>query len=182
MRVLYVLIAILAIRFILNLSKYIRTKKYHNLYLVWLVSTNPTPKLHEARAQVVALLKDAGVSDRQVGAVQPVGYGHAQVGASVMENFPNGREDIATHTNAMFMEATGTYRSRLWQTFNPLFWIEFLIHLPRYTLRYLGVSADGVVIKFAQILGWIVCGVVGFSYALYEPELESMIRGWISRQ
>ncbi len=87
---------------------------------MWLVSTTPTPRLHEARAQVVALLKDAGVNDRQVGAVQPVGYGHAQVGAaSVMENFPNGREDIATHTNAMFMEATGTYRSRLWQTFNP---------------------------------------------------------------
>jgi hypothetical protein len=181
MRVLYILIAILAIRFILNLSKYIRTKKYHDLYVEWLVVTRSTKPI-EMRSQVVGLLKDAGVKDSFVGTVQPMGYGYIGTGnTSVMDNFPNARQDIATLTNAMFLQALGTYRSRMIDTFNPLRWIEWLIHLPRYTLRYLGVSADGAITKLAQIIWWIVGALVGFSFALYRPEVESMIKGWIGK-
>jgi hypothetical protein len=181
MRVLYILIATLAIRFILNLSRYLRTKKYHDLYVEWLVVKRSTKPV-EMRAQVVGLLKDAGVNDSLVGAVQPYGFGYVGTSnASVMDNFPNAREDIATLTNAMFLQAVGTYRSRMIDTLNPLRWIEWAIFLPRNTLRHLGVSADGVVIKLAQIVWWIIAAMVGFSYALYKPELESLIKGWIAR-
>jgi len=182
MRVIYILIGILLVRFILNLSKYLRTNKYHHLYVEWL-ALERSSKAVEMRAQVVALLKDAGVRDSYVGTVQPMGYGYTATGnASVMDNFPNARQDIATLTNAMFLQALGTYRSRMIDTFNPLRWIEWLINLPRYALRYLGVSADGAVIKLAQILWWIVCGIAGFSYALYKPELVTLIKGWIRMQ
>jgi len=181
MRLLYILIVILAVRFILNLSKYIRTKRYHDQYLNWL-TVNRTPKLIESRAQVIALLKDAGVKDSYVGTVQPMGYGYVGTGNTlVMDNFPNARQDVANLTNAMFLQALGTYRSRMIDTFNPLRWIEWLIHLPRYTLRYLGVSADGTIIKLAQIVWWIAGVMGGFFYALYKPELESLIKGWIAR-
>lgn len=181
MRVLYILFGILALKFILNLSKYIRTKKYHDLYVEWLVVERST-KAVEMKAQVVGLLRDAGVSDSYVGTAQPMGYGYIATGnTSVMDNFPNARDDIATLTNAMFLQALGTYRSRMIDTFNPLRWIEWLIHLPRYMLRYLGVSADGAITKLAQIIWWIVCAVVGFSYALYKPELELLVKGWIGK-
>lgn len=179
MRALYLLIGILLLKFILNLSRYLRTNKYHRLYLEWLKVKRST-KAVEMRAQVVALLKDAGVSDSLVGTVQPMGYGYIGTGnVSVMENFPNAREDIATLTNAMFLQALGTYRSRMLDTFNPLRWLEWLINLPRHTLRYLGVSPDAVVIKLAQVIWWITGAVVAFSYALYRSELESLIKGWI---
>jgi len=179
MRILLIIAVILAVRFILNLSKYLRTKKYHDAYISWL-SIERESKIVAARAQVVALLKDASVKDSYVGTVQPAGYGYmATANASVMDNFPNAREDFAALTNAMFLQALGTYRSRMLQTFNPLFWIEFLIHLPRYALRYLGVSPDAVVIKLAQIVWWIVCAVFGFLYAIYRPDLEAAIKGII---
>ena len=181
MRLFYILIAILAVKFILNLSKYMRTKRYHDQYVNWL-TVNRTPKLIESRAQVIALLKDAGVKDSYVGTVQPMGYGYVGTGNTlVMDNFPNARQDVANLTNAMFLQAVGTYRSRMIDTFNPLRWIEWAIFLPRNTLLYLGVSADGVVIKLAQVVWWIVAAIVSFSYALYRPELESLIKGWISQ-
>ncbi|HSE21376.1 MAG TPA: hypothetical protein VLB68_06940 [Pyrinomonadaceae bacterium] len=181
MRLLYILIAILAIRLILNLSKYIRAKRYHDEYLSWL-TVKRTSKLLEKRAQVVGLLKDAGVDDSYVGIAEPVGFMHVQTGnASVFDNFPSAREDMAGIMNTLLLQAIGTFRSRIWQTFNPLFWIEFLIHLPRHTLRYLGVSPDGVVVKLAQLIWWLACAVFGFFYALYKPELEALIRAWVSR-
>jgi len=180
MRVLYILIAILAIRFVLNLSKYIRTKKYHDLYAEWLV-VERTSKPVEVRAQVVALLKDAGVTDSYVATVQPVGYGYIATSGntSVMQNFPNARKDVATITNGMFLQAIGTYRSRMLETFNPLRWIDWLIHLPRYTLSHLGVSADAAITRLAQIIWWVVGGTITLLYVLYKPELESLIENWI---
>jgi hypothetical protein len=176
---LYILIAILAIRLILNLSKYIRAKRYYDEYLKWL-GVHRTSKLLEKRAQVVALLKDAGVDDSYVGFAQPVGFMQIQTGnASVFDNFPSAREDIATIANTMLLQAIGTFRSRIWQTFNPLFWIEFLIYLPRHAFKYLGVSPDGVVVKLAQIVWWIACAVFSFLYALYKPELELLIKTWL---
>lgn len=181
MRLLYILIVILAIRLILNLSRYIRAKRYYNEYLNWL-TVKRTSKLLEKRAQVVALLKDAGVADSYIGFAEPLGMMQVQTGnASVFDNFPNAREDMASIMNTMLLQAIGTFRARIWQTFNPLFWIEFLINLPRHTLSYLGVSPNAVVVKLAQLGWWLVGAVLGFLYALYKPELESLIRAWLSR-
>jgi len=141
--------------------------------MTWL-TVKRTPKMLEKRAQVVALLKDAGVVDSYIGFAEPVGFMHVQTGnVSVLDNFPSAREDMATIINTMFLQAIGTFRSRIWQTFNPIFWIEFLINLPRHTLKYLGVSPDAVVVKLAQLIWWIACAVFGFLYALYKPELEA---------
>src|SRR5688572_18883177 len=115
MRLLYILIAILAIRLILNLSRYIRAKSYYAQYLNWLTVKRDS-KLLERRAQVVALLKDAGVDDNYVGFVQPLGLMQVQTGnASVFANFPSAREDMAGLMNAMLLQAIGTFRSRIWQ-------------------------------------------------------------------
>jgi|SRR5688572_12311463 len=76
MRLLYSLVAILAIRLILNLSKYIRARRYHDEYLSRL-TVKRTSKLLEKRAQVVALLKNAGVDDSYVGIAEPGIYARA---------------------------------------------------------------------------------------------------------
>jgi len=181
MRLVYILIFILAIRFILNLSRYIRAKKYYEQYLSWL-AVKRTSKLVESRAQVVRLLKDAGVADNYVGFAQPLGLMQVQTGnASVFDNFPSAQEDMATLANTMLLQAVGTYRTRMFETFDPLRWIEWAINLPRYALEYLGVSPDRAVIKLAQILWWIGGTIVSLAYALYKPELESVIKGWITR-
>src|SRR5688572_454058 len=116
MRLLYILIVILAIRLILNLSRYIRAKLYYNEYMSWL-TVKRTSKLLEKRAQVIALLKDADVNDSYIGFAEPLGLMRVQTGnASVFDNFPNAREDMASIMNTMLLQAIGTFRSRVWQT------------------------------------------------------------------
>ena len=64
-RILLIVAGLLLLRFIINLSRFLRTKRYLARYHKWL--ENPDDKLLESRAQVRKLLKDANVSDGYIG-------------------------------------------------------------------------------------------------------------------
>lgn len=179
MQIIYILIALLALKFVINLSKFIRVKRYHKKYVEWLATKDE--KLFESRAQVKRLLKEAGVQDSYVGVAEPIGYMQIRTAnISVMDNFPNRRVDLVSITKGMFLEATGTYRSRMLETFNPLYWLEAAINLPKQILTYLGVSPESVVTKIAQLMWWFFGAAFGLVYAVYKTELEAIIRTWIS--
>ncbi len=67
------------------------------------------------------------------------------------------------------------------ETFNPLYWIEAVINLPKQLLNYLGLPSESIVIKIAQLMWWIAGAVFGFVYALYRPELEAVIKNWLGK-
>lgn len=168
---------LLLLKFVLNLSKYLRTRWYQWRYRKWLSSQGM--KLRESRAQVVKLFKEAGVKDSYVSVANEIGYGKLSIKeASVFDNFPNSREDFAYAILAMFREAVGTYRARMLETFSPLYWIEAIINLPREVLGYLGVPAESVVVKILQILWWIAGLALTTLLALYRPELKTFIESW----
>ena len=178
-RLLYVLVCLLLLKFVINLVKYFRTRWYLSRYIKWLSSTDA--KLLESKAQVVHLLKDAGVEDSYVGVAQPVGWGYLQTSnASVFANFPNERKDFAQVMHSMFREAIGTYRARMIETFNPLYWLEWLINLPREVLGYLGVPAESVLVKILQIVWWAVGAILSLLYVLYKAEIRTFIERWLS--
>jgi hypothetical protein len=180
MRLLYFFICVLLLKLVINLSKYIRAKRYLSKYWKWLAKGDT--KLLEHKTQVIKILKDAGVEDALIGSVELVGYGYVRTGnASTFENFPNARQDVAHATVRMFHQAIGVYRSRMFETFNPLYWIEAIINLPKQTLVYLGLPSESIVIKIAQLVWWIVGVAFGFVYALYKPELEAAVKSWITR-
>lgn len=114
--------------------------------------------------------------------MEPLGYVYVRTGgASIFQNFPNAREDYAHSVVRMFHQATGVYRSRMIETFNPLYWIEAVINLPKQLLNYLGLPSESIVIKIAQLMWWIAGAVFGFVYALYRPELEAVIKNWLGK-
>jgi hypothetical protein len=179
---LYLFLVIVGLKLLINLSKYIQCKRYRDKYFLWLAGSKKELLLVEHKSQVIKLFKDAGVKDNVVGVAQPLGYGQIQVGGtSVFANFPHRREDIVKFTFNMFGEAIGVYRSRTLEAFNPLYWIEFIINLPKHSLSYLGVSPESVVIKIFQLIYWIAGVVVGFLFALYRPEIEKLVRDFISK-
>lgn len=136
--------------------------------------------MRESRAQVVRLFKGDGVKDSHVSVANHIGYGRLSIKeASVFDNFPNAREDFAYPTLAMFREAIGTYRSRMLEAFSPLYWLETLIHLPREVLGYLGVSAESVFVKAAQIVWWVMGTLLSLLFVLYRPEIRTVISGWL---
>src|SRR5919107_5355397 len=78
---------LLSLKFILNLSRFLRMKRYLSKYKRWHSARDE--KFLEPKAQVIRLLRDAGVDDAHISVSQLVGYGHLQVfRASVLDNFP----------------------------------------------------------------------------------------------
>ncbi len=176
---LYVFAVLLLLKFVINFSKYVRTKQHLSRYKKWL--SDPNWSLVESRAQVIRLLKDAGVEDVEIGVTQPIGFNQVQVAnVSVMRNFPNKGRDFAAHTHRLFSQAIGTYRSRMFETFNPLYWIEAIINLPRELLAYLGIPPESVFVKLLQVMWWVFGTVFAVIYLAYRPEIISTVRDWLS--
>lgn len=178
---LYLFLIVVGLKLLINLSKYIQCKRYRDKYFRWLADPKMELSLSQHKSQVIKLFRDAGVKDLSVGVAEPMGFGQIRVGStSVSANFPHRREDIVNMTYRMFEEAIGVYRSRALEAFNPVYWIEFVINLPKHILSYLGVSPESVVIKTFQLIYWAVGVVVSFLAALYKPEIEKLVRDFIS--
>lgn len=96
---------------------------------------------------------------------------------SVFANFPNSREDFAAPLLAMFLESIGTYRARMLESLNPLYWIEAIVYLPRTVMGYLDLPTKGTGIKILQLVWWIVCAASTTALALYTPEIRTFLEG-----
>ncbi|KAA3659973.1 MAG: hypothetical protein DWQ10_07675 [Calditrichaeota bacterium] len=177
---LYIFVIIILLKLLFNISKYIQCKRYLKKYLDWL--ENQTWRMTEYKSRVIKLLKDAEVKDSYVGFAEPLGLGQIQTGSlSVMSNFPNAREDIVSLMLTMFHQAIGVYRSRIKDSFNPLYWIEFVLTLPKQVFGYLGIPAESLITKIVQLLYWIIAAVTSILFALYKPEIGKLVREWLKK-
>jgi hypothetical protein len=99
----------------------------------------------------------------------------------VFRNLSNRREDVVMLIVSMFHKAMGVYKSRMWETINPLYWIESIIFLPRQLFTYLRVPPESVLIKLGQAIYWLLCIAAGLIYGIYKPDVEQLVRGWLAR-
>lgn len=180
LNLLYIFLGIVVVKFVMNFANLIQCSRYLARYEQYI--KEPTWGFVEHKHHIVKLLKGADVSDSTVALVEPVGFGLIRRGqVSVQENITATRKDVVGLSIEMLHDAIGVYRSRMSETFNPLYWIEFIIHLPKQTLRYLGAAPESVVIKIAQLVYWAVSVILCFLFALFRPEIETLIKGWLTR-
>lgn len=180
MNLLYIFLVVLFLKVTVNASKYIQCKRYLEKYLDWI--EKPDWNLIEHKSKVINLFQGAGVPDSFAGVVEPMGFGQIRTAnVSVMANFPNQREDFFFSTRAMFHQAIGVYRSRMIEAINPLYWIEFIINLPRQVLGYLGVAPESLVTKISQLIYWVIAAIFTFTFALYRSNIEQLVRDWLSK-
>ena len=115
----------------------------------------------ENRQRIVELFKKANIRDTKLPYASPIGYGYMQTGkASVFDNIQSLKTNVVEIVYSKFREAKGTFRSRIFQSFNPIFWIESVIYLPKAILNYLGMTGDSLFIRIIQVLWWII-GAMG---------------------
>lgn len=157
-----------AYRLISNVSALIRINYYDKEYTMYL--SHPERNFGEYTTALVQLFKSAGMKDRQIPFVQPMGYGQLLQGhTSLFSNIDNRREDVVANMLKCFAEARGTFKHRIWETFSPLFWINCLLFLPRTILSYLGVKADSLIVKLFQLLYWFATPfLVAFREQIYQ--------------
>lgn len=169
------------IKLLINASKYYKCKHYLNKYIEWL--SNPDWELSEHKFHVIKLFKDAGLEDSTIQFVTPLGMSHVASGnAWVFAQFPSySSEEIIAKTRGYFHEAIGVYRSRAREVFNPIYWIEFIIYLPKHIFNYLDVPPECVITKIGQLIYWLIVTSSSIFYALYTTEINALIREWLNK-
>lgn len=113
---------------------------------------------------------------------QPVGLGRAvQYNASVKEQFPSRIHDFALQTNKMFYEAEGVFLARAKEAFNPLYWIDFVIFLPKHFMAYLGADTEKLLTKILQAVYFLVAGIWSLLLQLYPDIFRTLLEKLISQ-
>jgi hypothetical protein len=175
-------LVLLAVKVALNGYRYMQCRSYLATYLSYVRSPDGNWGWAEATHQVMRLFKYAGVEDAWRPYSEPIGYFQLATGQlSVLDNLANTRQDIVAIVCGMFHQTIGVYRSRAVEAFNPLYWVEAVVTLPRLALGFLGLPPEHVVTKLAQLVYWAASLVLAFLYSLFRPQLEQWVRAWISR-
>jgi hypothetical protein len=147
--------------FILNLVRLLRTKRYQKQYITWLLTGDSKIDLMEHQQSVKNLVSKAGKGGMRIPVTQALGYGQiANFSADPFLAFPNRLENVAHMTNQILKSCVGIYRSRMWNSFNPFYWLGILVLLPKHLFEYLGISGDKVVVKIFNILWWAFSSLV----------------------
>ena len=158
-----------------NSIRYFECKKFKKEYFEWLKEQNPTFPTN--RRHIIDLFTNAQIQDLRFPTAKPVGYGKiATFNSSVFTNFPSNIENQVHATVRFFDEATGVYRERIFESFNPIYWINLIIFLPKNVLHYLGVKPENVLVKIVQIIWWFLGVLIG----VFKDEIIQNLRSIIT--
>lgn len=153
-----------------------RTCQIINDYHSWLVYGDNYFELFERKRIFEKILSKADVSDKYLPVTQPTGYGQlASFQSSIIAQFPSNLEAYAPITIKMLLEAKGIFKERILETFNPIYWIELAIFLPKHALMYLGIKPDNFIIKLVQLTWFLLAGAYSLLLALYPDAFRTLI-------
>jgi len=177
MRILIVIGTFLILyKFITNFIKYLQTKKYLKIYLDWI--KEPNWEIYQHKSLVVKLILEAGVQETFVPNSQPLGFGQvANSEIPVLHNFGINNSNIIGLTVVKFKDAIGVYKRGFLNAFNPIYWIEFFVFLPKNLLKYIGIQSENSFVKFLQVIYWIA----SITYIFFKPEIELYLRNMIGK-
>ena len=177
MKYLYIFLSIIGLHATYNLTNFLRypliKKHMLNNY------SNVTSKKDDAlshRTQILNYIKNAGVKDKFIPVVQPVGYGHVATSTvSVFNNLMNTRKDIAVNVSDCLLEAKGNYWLKFINSFNPFYWIKIIVFIPKHLFSYLGLKEESNIIKIFQLIYWVLAVVCTFLISVFPDEIKAFI-------
>jgi hypothetical protein len=172
----YYLLIIPAYKLVVNAVNWCRLNRLENQYYLWLKDYTDFAHLAEKRQLLKKLMKTANVADAYVNRTQPMGFGIIASGkCNVFEQFPSNESDIVKITLYKISEARGVFKANFWETFNPLYWIQFVLFLPKKMLTYLGTSPDFVITKLCQLIWWIAWASVSALKIMYPDFFPTVL-------
>lgn len=153
-------IILLFLQFINNLYKFKRTKFLYYQYLDSKITGDM--EFIQKKQEVISLFKDAGLKDFAFIHQEFLAYGqHSTMTVSGFDNMNSDRLDVFNHMKTRFNEAIGVYRKRFMDSFNPMFWIDFVFKFPQYLFEFFGVLPEKVIVKIFLILYWLMLLIFG---------------------
>lgn len=166
---------IFSYKLIRNISRLIRINTLYRYYYS-LCSPNTNPKVWETKQETIDLFKIAKIKDTSIPVSQKTGYGYISTfNASLFDNYPNNRSNFASHYFSMFDEAKGVFKHRIFECFNPFYWIDLIIFLPKNILNYIGVSPEVRSTKILNIILTSIYWIFGIFVAILQDEIKTFI-------
>lgn len=151
-----------------NISLLVRTNYYSKKYEMYI--RDAKNGFAKYTPMTVRLFKTADIQECTFAVVEPVGYG--QIRSATVKHFinlANRREDVVSATLQCFDQAKAIFKSRLIETFSPLYWIRAALFLPKQLFTYFGVSADSVFLKVIQLIYWVATPLlIAFRDSIYQ--------------
>ncbi len=176
MNSLYLILVVPVAKLIMNGAKYYQTRHYFNKYAHWVGGHNIP--LKQMQYNIVKLFKAADIPDHHFSDVTPIGYGRVQTAnnISLFENISSKREEHVNIMRDKFHQALGTYKSKALEVFNPIYWIESVLYLPRNILMYVGIPTENIIAKISQIIYWFIGSIFTLVYMAYSNEISDIIK------
>ncbi len=181
-------------KIVTNLFCFLSVNYYEKLYKKYLLrvssddeSFDESPngiirEIEGSTEKISDLFIRAGIEDFSLSIMQPAGYGFAvpqQI--SIFKNMTSlltvTEINIPTTMLAFFVRSLGIYKSRIFQAFNPLYWIDNFVYLPQKIVSYLGYSMEIDKVKLiARILNLLYWGIFIFvTVMLYVFNIRILI-------
>lgn len=177
MKYLYIFLFIIALHALYNLINYLRYPVIEKIFFKNFSSdTSEKMNAMSHKNQIINYIKYAGVKDKYIPIVQPVGYGKlASSTVSVLTNISINRQDIASNAMDCLLEAKGNYWSRFINSFNPFYWLRLIIFIPKYIFSYLGLKEESALIKIFQLIYWLLAVIFTSLLSVFPEEIKNFI-------
>ena len=158
-----------------NLSRFIRIKILYKYYYS-LCTPNTNPKVWETKQETINLFKIAGIKDSSIPVSKKIWSGYISAfKASLFDNYPNNRSDFAPHYFSMFDEAKGIFKYRIFECFNPFYWLDLIIFAPKNILNYIGVSSEERSTKILNVVLTFMYWIFGIFITVLKDKIQAFI-------
>lgn len=182
MKIIFIFSFLLLVYAFYNLINFLRYPLIEK-YLLYTYSSDVSLRIKSTthKNQIVAYIKNAGVKDKTIPVVQPLGYGQlASSSISVFDNILIPRQDIAKLATDSLLEAKGNYWSRFINSFNPFYWLRIILFIPKNIFLYFGLTESSVFIKIFQFLYWLIAAICTFLIAVFPEEIKSFVYSFLN--
>lgn len=150
---------IIILKITINIQCFIKLKYFQKKYEDYLVENNM--QFIEYKQSIIKLFERANVTDSIVPTVSPAGYGQLfKANLPLFKNINVTRPDIIQLTRNAFYESIGVFRSRILESLSPLYWINFLIYLPKNCINFIGVKKQNSILNIIQVIYWITSIII----------------------
>tara|TARA_R110000868_G_scaffold164439_1_gene397076 strand:+ start:539 stop:1123 length:585 start_codon:yes stop_codon:yes gene_type:complete len=141
-------------------------------------------KVLEDKAKIIEILKELGLKDFIIQVTTPTGYNHVEhKSIRILENLQYisyvNDTNIPVTIKQYIIEAKGIAKNRIFESLNPLYWVDLLIFLPRSIAKYIGIPLANKtynhIIKIFNIIYWIAMVLLPFIFKFLGIKLTIII-------
>ena len=150
---------VIFIKLIINVSRLIEIRLLFKGYTKWMKDYDYD--FEEKTSQIIDLFKKANLENKYISITVPViGRQYERAKTSIYDNLFLQNQIISNAIHHNFKQAIGVFKRRIYNSINPMYWIELIIYMPKHTLEFMGVDGKSRS-NILQVIYWFLWIIVG---------------------